>query len=125
MPPQFWLTLVVVLPIAWLISEFQPHRWLRIATGLGTIAMSYFLAAAIGSFERFNSNAWYGEASWNLIDTTIEEIERGETERLVKELRTLQEQFVPTYENRARYDELVQEFLTRLGREEKRSPLFR
>ncbi len=32
----------------------QPHRWLRIATGLGTIAMSYFLAAALGSFERFN-----------------------------------------------------------------------
>jgi len=125
MGPHVILTLVVVLPVAWLLSEFQPHRWLRIATGLGAIAMSFGVAAVFGSFERFNSNAWYGEASWNLIGTTIEEIESGETERLVRELKTLQEQFVPTYENRARYDELVREFLTRLGREEKRSPLFR
>lgn len=117
MVPQVFLTLVVACPVAWLISEFQSRRGIRIGLGLAALATSFLLAAGVGSFERFNSNAWFGEASKNLIDTTIDEIERGDTERLLKELKALQEQYQPTYEHRARYDELIKEFLSRLGRE--------
>lgn len=79
--------------------------------------MNFFVAVGVGSLERLNANAWYGNASKNLIDTTIEEMERGDTDRLLKELKILQKQFQPTYENRARYDKLIEEFISRLGKE--------
>ena len=111
------LLLTIVLPIAWLASEFQDHRWIRVTAGCAALAMSSLVAVGVGSLEHLNANAWYGGASKNLIDTTVEEIERGDTERLLKELKILQEQFQPTYENRARYDKLIEEFMSRLGKE--------
>lgn len=109
------LLLTITLPIAWLASEFQDRRWLRIAAGIAALSMSFSVATGVGSLAHLNANAWYGGASKNLIDTTVEEMERGDTERLLKELKILQEQFQPTYENRARYDELIEEFMSRLG----------
>jgi len=111
------LSLTIALPLAWLFSEFQARRWVRIVAGVAALSMSFLVAAGVGSLEHFNANAWYGGASKNLIDTTIEEIERGETERLLKELKILQEEFQPTYENRARYDKLIEKFMSRLGHE--------
>lgn len=113
------LVLTVALPIAWITAEFQSNRWIRITFGCAAIAMSFLVAFGVGSLEHFNANAWYGRASKDLIDTTIEELEGGETERLLQELKTLQQQFHPTYENRARYDKLVGEFMSRLGRKQK------
>jgi len=107
--------LIVALPIAWLASEFQNQRWIRIVSGCAAIAMSFLVAYVVGSFEHLAANDWYGGASKSLIDTTIEQIETGETERLLRELKTLQEQFQPTYQNRARYDELIEEFKSRLA----------
>ena len=109
--------LTVSLPIAWIASEFQDRRWLRIATGCAAIAASFLVAAGVGTLQHLTANAWYGGASKNLIDTTIDELEQGDSERLLQELKVLQDQFRPTYENRARYDELIKEFMSRLGKE--------
>lgn len=109
--------LTVALPLAWLASEFQDRRWVRIAIGIAALSMSFLVAAGVGSLEHLNANAWYGSASKNLIDTTVEEIECGDTQRLLEELKILQEQFHPTYENRAHYDELIEEFMSRLDRQ--------
>lgn len=106
--------LTVALPLAWFASEFQDRRWIRLVAGLATISASYLVATGVGALEHLNANAWYGSASKMLVDATVEELERGETERLLAELKTLQEQFQPTYENRARYDELVETFVSRL-----------
>jgi hypothetical protein len=54
-----------------------------------------------------------------VIDTTVSELERGDTQRLLRELKTLQEQFQPTYENRASYDQLVDDVVARTGEETK------
>lgn len=113
----FFLLLTIALPIAWVASEFQDRRWVRILIGSAALATSFLVAAGVGALEHLNANAWYGGASKNLIDTTIEELERGNTQRVVDELQTLQRSFQPTYENRARYDKLVEEFMTRLGHE--------
>lgn len=111
------LVLTIALPIAWIASEFQKHRGLRILLGGGAIGMSLLVAYGVGSLEHLNANAWYGGASKNLIDTTIEELEAGNTEQVIEELKVLQEQFHPTYENRARYDKLIEEYMSRLGHE--------
>ena len=117
MPPQFLGVILVILFIlaAWFVAELSEYRWLRIAVGgfslTTAIGFTYF-AASIG--ERFNSNAWYGFATKDLIDSTIANIESGNTKPLLVELKTLQAKFQPTYENRARYDQLVADFIERM-----------
>ncbi|QDT54050.1 hypothetical protein Pan44_20770 [Caulifigura coniformis] len=109
------LFLCLAMPVAWLASEFQARRGLRIALGCCAIGMCYAVAAGVGSFERFNSKAWYGSASKGLIDTTLLELEAGNTGKVIEALKSLHSKFEPTYENRARYDHLVNEYIVRLG----------
>lgn len=109
------LLVAIMLPIAWLVSEFQPRRWVRVTLGIMAIAVSCgvtFLATAI--LTRFDYNSSYGFSTKALIDTTITEIETGRTEAVVAELKQLQSEFHPTYEYKARYDELVEQTVVRM-----------
>ena len=103
------LLLVIAVPLAWLASEFQDRRWLRVILGSLGILQCVGVAFLVGSLDRFNSNAWFGGASKKLIDTTIAELERGNNDRVLQSLKKLQQKYSPTYENRARYDHLVEE----------------
>jgi hypothetical protein len=111
----FFLLLVAAVAVAWVVSEFQDRRWLRLLLGLCTLVLvvgGVGVAVTIG--ERLNTNAWYGGASGELIDATVAALEKGRTEEVLAELKRLREQFQPTYENRARYDRLVKEYVARL-----------
>ena len=113
---MIWLLIVllIVLPIGRLVSEFQPRAWLRITLGVVALAMSYFVAFVVGSLTQLNYNAWYGSASSDLIDTVIANVEAGNEETLLRELKRLKDAYHPTYENRANYDKLVKEFVDRM-----------
>lgn len=63
---------------------------------------------------RFNYNAWYGGATHDLIRTSVLQIEDGHLERVLKVWRGLDEQYHPTYENRANYNVLVEEATKRM-----------
>jgi len=104
------LLLAIALPVAWLASEFQSRRWLRIVLGLLSLSLSVSIALAVGVLQELNYNSWYGIASAKLLDTTIAEIESGREDQLLTSLRKLRGEFYPTYENRANYDKLVDEF---------------
>jgi cytochrome c biogenesis protein CcdA len=101
--------LAIGVPIAWFASEFQDRRWLRLALGTFAILLSLGVAAVVGSLERFNSNAWFGDASKKLVEATVAELEAGNRDAVLRSLRNLQQKYSPTYENRARYDVLVEE----------------
>ena len=105
------LTLVVVLPIAWLVSEFQPRKEIRIILGIAAISMAFGVAWIVGSLDRLNSNIWYGAATKDLIQNTIVELENGNDDRVLTELRALRTKFHPTYETRAEYDKLVADYV--------------
>ena len=114
MHPQHFITFVIAvgLPIAWLASEFQSRRWLRILLGsLSLIACVSITALGVNLYDRLSYNAWYGFASRDLIDTTITEIEGGRTDKLLPALRKLRDEFHPTYENRAHYDDRIRGFV--------------
>ena len=89
MPPQVWFVLVlaIVLPVLWLVSEFSSSRPLRISLGILALLMSFGVAFVAGTLQRLNYNAWYGAASQRLIDSSVAEIESGNTERLLRELK--------------------------------------
>ncbi len=103
------IMLVIGIPPAWFASEFQARRWLRPVLGSFAILLSLGVAVVVGKAERFNANAWFSVASKNLIDATIAELEAGHQDRVLNSLKTLQQKYSPTYENRARYDVLIEE----------------
>ncbi len=72
------------------------------------------VACLVGYLSRFNYNAWYGGASKDLIDTTITQLEDGKIDRVMSVLRRLNLDYQPTYENRAHYDELVNEAVSQM-----------
>ena len=111
MTPAPWIvsTLVVALLIAWIVSEFRSRRAVRITLGCLAILCSFGVASIVGLLERFNSNAWFGGATKDLIDATVLGLEAGRTDRVLQTYRQLQSDYHPTYENRARYDKLVEE----------------
>ena len=79
---------------------------------LGVACTSVWAITYIGL--TFNYNAWYGYATSRLIETSIREIEDGNLERVLKVWRGLARQYQSTYEDRARYDELVSEATQRI-----------
>ena len=90
--------------------------------GTSAILLSFAIAAFVGGMERFNSNAWFGSATKDLIDVTVAELEAGNQERVLRSLKDLQGRYAPTYENRARYDVLVEEAVKRMRSHERMGP---
>ena len=109
------IAIIVALPTAWLASEFRGSRRLRITLGILAIGVVATCIWALSSvLTRFNYNAWYGGATGNLIGTSLQQIEDGHLERVVKVWRGLDQQYHPTYENRAGYQQLVEEATRRM-----------
>ena len=109
------IAIIIAMPVAWLASEFQEKRWLRIATGILAIAVISTCISGVCSLGmRFDYNSWYGSATHDLIRTSLLQIEDGHLERVLKVWRGLDEQYHPTYENRANYNELVEEATQRM-----------
>jgi hypothetical protein len=105
------LLFVVALPIAWLISEFYDNRTTRITLGICAIAMSFGVAWIVGSLYRLQSNIYFSEATKDLIQNTIVELENDNADNVLTQLRTLRDEFRPTYETRDDYDVLVDRYI--------------
>jgi hypothetical protein len=103
------LVFVILIPICWFASEFQEKRWLRLTLGSIAIVSCFGVAYLAGQFERLNSNAWFGGAMEELINATVAELEAGNQSQVLASLKQMQKRYHPSYENRARYDELVTE----------------
>ncbi len=103
------ILLIVGLLVAWLVAEFKASRVVRVSVGVlafGTvIVLTYGLASVL---TRFNHNAWFGEATKGLIETSVAQIENGHNDRVLKAWRELNSQYEPSYENRVDYKELVE-----------------
>lgn len=109
------IAVIIALPIAWLVSEFRGSRALRISLGILSIGVMATCIWALNSvLTRLNYNAWYGGATGDLISTSLQQIEDGHLDRVLKVWRGLDQQYRPTYENRAHYKELVEEATARM-----------
>jgi hypothetical protein len=107
--------MVAILPIIWLISEFQRRIWLRIFLGIFSLIASSGMFYIAAQFERFSYNTWYGMASQKLLTAEIAALEAGNGDVVKGELKRLQAQFQPSYENRANYDQLAEQAAARIN----------
>ena len=110
------LLIAVGLPAAWFVAEFKSGPGIRRLLGvLAILSACGGVAFISGQLSRLNYNAWYGATSKSLIDASIERLEQGDADAVLREWRKLQGRFKPTYEGRAHYDELVKEAARGLG----------
>lgn len=98
--------------------EFRRYaQAVRLRIGLGIQAIG-LMATGIWALNSvitcFNYNAWYGGATGDLIRTSLQQIEDGHLDRVLKVWRGLDQQHRPTYENRAHYNELVKSATARM-----------
>ena len=110
------IILTMVLPIAWLISEFKTtNRLIRCTLGILAIFWSCFVVAcATSMLVKFNYNAHYGGAAKALINATVDKLESGESEVVLQELRIFLKKFHIRYETRANFNELAKETAERI-----------
>ena len=109
------LAIMIALPIAWLVSEFRGSRALRNTMRiLASIVMAAWIWGLGSMVTRFNNNSWYGGVTRDLIRTSIQQIEDGRVDRVLKVWRGLDQQYRPNYETRGRYDELVKKATARM-----------
>lgn len=111
-----------LLAVAWLVSEFRAERKWRITLGLlslATLTVVTWLATLI--INQLNYNAWYGNTTKALIEESVRGIESGHASAVLAELKRLQADYQPTYENRAKYIPLVEATVERLEQANRKS----
>jgi len=102
------LLIVVGFPVAWLVSEFRASsRGVRCTLGVLAILCCFGVAWLAAQLTRLDYNVWYGDSSKALIDVIVEKLDAEQTGILKSELRSLQAEFRPGYENRGHYNDLV------------------
>ena len=103
------LVITAALPIAWLVADFRSSAKVRRIVGVVTILWSFAVAAFVGALQQFNANSYFTSASKDLLEASVQQLRAGKTEAVVRELSHANEQFSPTYENRAKYRQIVDE----------------
>jgi hypothetical protein len=103
------------LPLAWLLSEMQRHRWVNVLLGLASLVAVAFLTYGYAEFvTTINLNSSYGDATQSLLTAVSEELQAGNDARVKRELKRFAAMYHPSYENYPRYDDEVAEFIAHL-----------
>lgn len=109
------LIATVILPIAWLASEAQSRRWLSVVLGVCAIGVCSFVAYGAGRIPLvFQLNTEFTGASRKLIDTVVEQLEDGQCDKVLAELKSIQPSVYENYENYPRYTEIVDKLIAKL-----------
>ena len=116
MSSTLWLIVAIAaaMPLVWLAAEFQSRVWLRIILGLGAmlgvIGLAFFAMVGV----HFETNSYYSFTSQEFIESTIDGLQNGKSDLVLKELKSLNKKFVPTYESSNQYQELIRAYSKRL-----------
>lgn len=93
-----------ILAIAWIYSEFNGSKRLRLTLGILVIIVFTAVSSLVTLIiNQLNYNAWYGFATKELVDQIIKGLEANKTDSVLLELKRFQSEYYPTYENRAKY----------------------
>ena len=104
-----FLIITATLPIAWLMAEFRAGVAVRRTLGVITILWSFGVAAMVGTLQTLNTNSYFTAASKELLKASVQHLRDGKTEAVLREWTLAHDELIPTYENRARYKQIVEQ----------------
>ena len=99
------------------------RRSVRIGAAVAAFLWSIMIFTAASIIHRFTYNAWYGGAANGMIEACIARLEAGDSDAVLRELRRFDEEYSPTYEYRAHFDELAKGVASRLDAVESTKPV--
>lgn len=108
------LIAAILLPIGWLLADIWGSPLVRRTLGVIAILWSFVIAYAIGTLEQLNSNAYFGRATKELLENSVQQMQAGKGDVVQREWIRMIEEYQPTYENRGRYREIVDETIERM-----------
>ena len=103
------LLLTAALPIAWFVADLRGRPTVRRILGLVALLWSFGIAALVGGLQQLNANAYFSEASKDLLHATVLALRAGKTEAVVRELSRADDSYSASYEARGRYRQVVDE----------------
>ena len=112
---ELLLLITAVLPLAWLLSETQRHRWISVVLGIASLVIVGFVMFGWAAIRTgIDLSVSYGEASKSLATAIDEELDAGNVDHVKQELKRFIQVYHPNYENTPRYDEMIGETVERL-----------
>jgi len=101
------LLLTAALPIAWFVADLRSSPLVRRVLGVVAILWSFGVASLVGGLVTLNANTFFSTASKDLLHATVQALRAGKTEAVIRELSLADEQYSPSYENRDRFRQIV------------------
>jgi len=108
--------ITAALPIAWLVADFRCRPMVRRILGVVAILWSFGVAALVGGLQNFNANSYFTSASKDLLEASVRQLLAGRTDAVIREWSHANDAFHPTYENRARYKQIVDQAIEGMKR---------
>jgi len=103
------IVFTLALPIAWIVADVRASATARRTLGVIAILWSFGVAALVGGLERLNSNAYFTSASKDLLEASVQQLRAGKSDAVLREWTRANDDFSATYENRARYRQIVEQ----------------
>jgi hypothetical protein len=111
---QLMFFLCAALPIAWLVSEFQSRRWIRIVFGIAALSIVGLIAYGwTALLTTFTSNLEFSETTKTLLVAIDEGLASNDSERVQTDIRQFAKNYQPSYETSCVGE--VKKFVVHLG----------
>ena len=112
---EILVLILVLLPLAWLVSEFQDRTLLRIFLGCVCLVAVGFCSHGLGRvLATFEANSYFAQSNKMLIDGIIFVLKDGREDQVLAELKSLNREYDPSYESRSELDMLVNTFVSNM-----------
>lgn len=108
------ILVIVGTILGWFVSEFQTRRWIRLLLGTCAVTAGLYAGILYGQFKVLQAKVHFGEATYRLLQVTLDEIGNGNTDRAAAELTLLRRDLVDTYLRKNECTELIEATVARM-----------
>ena len=98
---------VLAIAAGWVFADLRAMPRMRRVLGAAMVLMLVASVAYQRIAERFSANAYFTSAAQKLMDESIQGLENGRQDAVLREWRRARQKFGATYENRGAFAEVV------------------
>ncbi len=99
----------LVLAAAWWIAELRAKAMIRRVLGVLLVALLVINITYVRDLERFSANSDFTSAGKDLLETSLQHLQQGRSDAVIREWSKANDRFGATYENRGGFVEVVKD----------------